>query len=234
MLSPRAHSSVNMRRCTWLLALGACLSIPSAAAYGQAGARASAPKLVIGVVVDVRPDQMPVIDFERQVVNALSSAFEGLSAEGFVVAYSDRVQWITDVSTLESALRDGGRRINADSLVVPPLASVLNDGVAEGLERLASEAGAGRKALIVVGEGNDGASSTKFSTVLQRAKGDSVQCFALFVATHRSQVGRIRQYGFDLMRLASATHGKIYDVRTEPERLDKAVTDLKRRLVAQS
>jgi hypothetical protein len=224
-----------MRTSTWWLAVGACLSIPSAAAYGdQAGASASPPKLVIGVVVDVRPDQMPVIDFERQVVNAISSAFEGLSAEGFVVAYSDRVQWITDVSTLESALRDGGRRINADSIVVPPFASVLNDGVAEGLERLASKAGAVRKALIVVGEGNDGASSTKFSTVLQRAKGDSVQCFALFVATHRSQVGRIRQYGFDLMRLASATHGKIYDVRTEPERLDKAVTDLKRRLVPQS
>ena len=74
----------------------------------------------------------------------------------------------------------------------------------------------------------------RHSTVLQRAKGDSVQCFALFVATHRSQVGRIRHYGFDLMRLASATHGKIYDVRTEPERLDKAVTDLKRRLVPQS
>jgi len=36
------------------------------------------------------------------------------------------------------------------------------------------------------------------------------------------------------MRLASATHGKIYDVRTELERLDKAVTDLKRRLVPQS
>ena len=176
-----------MRTSTWWLAVGACLSIPSAAAYGdQAGASASPPKLVIGVVVDVRPDQMPVIDFERQVVNAISSAFEGLSAEGFVVAYSDRVQWITGVSTLESALRDGGRRINADSIVAPPFASVLNDGVAEGLEPLASEAGAARKALIVVGEGNDGASSTKFSTVLQRAKGDSVQCFALFVATHRS------------------------------------------------
>ena len=223
-----------MRTSTWWLAVGACLSIPSAAVYGDQEGAASPPKLVIGVVVDVRPDQMPVIDFERQVVNAISSAFEGLSAEGFVVAYSDRVQWITDVSTLESALRDGNRRINADSIVAPPFSSVLNDGVAEGLERLASEAGAARKALIVVGEGNDGASSTKFSTVLQRAKGDSVQCFALFVATHRSQVGRIRQYGFDLMRLASATHGKIYDVRTEPERLDKAVTDLKRRLVPQS
>ena len=132
-----------MRTSTWWLAVGACLSIPSAAAYGdQAGASASLPKLVIGVVVDVRPDQMPVIDFERQVVNAISSAFEGLSAEGFVVAYSDRVQWITGVSTLESALRDGGRRINADSIVAPPFASVLNDSVAEGLERLASEAGA--------------------------------------------------------------------------------------------
>jgi hypothetical protein len=224
-----------MRTSTWLLAVGAYLSIPSAVAYGgQADASASPAKLVIGVVVDVRADQMPVIDFERQVVSAISSAFEGVPAEGFVVAYSDRVQWLTDVSTLDRALRDGGRRINADPVAAPPLASVLNDGVADGLQRLAAEAGAVRKALIVVGEGNDGASSTKFATVLERAKGDSVQCFALFVASHRSQVGRIRQYGFDLMRLASATHGKIYDVRTEPDRLDKAVTDLKRRLVPQS
>jgi len=209
--------------------------MPSAAAYGdQPGASVSPPKLVIGVVVDVRPGQIPVIDFERQAISAISNAFGGLATEGFVVAYSDRVQWVTDLSALDSALTDGGRRINADPFGAPPLASVLNDGIAEGLQRLASEAGAVRKALIIVGEGNDGASSTKFSTVLKRAKGDSVQCFALFVATHRSQVGRIRQYGFDLMRLASATQGQIYEVGTEPKRLDKAVTDLKRRLVPQS
>src|SRR4030095_9446832 len=101
---PRTHPSLKMRTSTWWLAVGACLSIPSAAAYGdQAGASASLPKLVIGVVVDVRPDQMPVIDFERQVVNEISSALEGFSAEGFVVAYSDRVQWITDFASISGS-----------------------------------------------------------------------------------------------------------------------------------
>jgi len=54
--------------------------------------------------------------------------------------------------------------------------------------------------------------------VLSAAKAGHVQCFALLVANHRSQVGRVRQFGFDLYRLASATHGKTYDVRTDPER----------------
>src|SRR5204863_1678078 len=36
-----------------------------------------------------------------------------------------------------------------------------------------------------------------------------VQCFALFVAARRAYVRRVRQYGFDVMRLAAETKGKI-------------------------
>ena len=86
--------------------------------------------------------------------------------------------------------------------------------------------------LVVIGEGNDGGSSMTFADVLSAAKAGHVQCFALLVANHRSQVGRVRQFGFDLYRLASATHGKAYDVRTDPELLDAALGDLLARLAA--
>jgi len=143
---------------------------------------------------------MPVIDFERQVVNAISSAFEGLSAEGFVVAYSDRVQWITGVSTLENALRDGGRRINADSIVAPPFASVLNDGVAEGLERLVSEAGAARKAL---GENRPCRYVESFSFGFTPA--DALEIAALVLSGTKTATGSVlRSYEADKKRLPIA------------------------------
>lgn len=62
------------------------------------------------------------------------------------------------------------------------------------------------------------------------AKAKHVQCFALLVANHRSQVGRVRQFGFDLFRLASGTGGRAYDVRTNPKSLDKAISDVLKRL----
>jgi len=87
---------------------------------------------------------------------------------------------------------------------VPLLLALTTLGVA------ASDA---RKRLIVIGEGNDGGSAAKFSQLLDAAKARHIQCFALLVANHRSQVGRVRQFGFDLYRLASGTKGKAYDVR---------------------
>src|SRR5262245_42267564 len=75
---------------------------------------AAAHKLLVGVVVDVRHQQASVIEFERQAVSSLSNAFEGLSAEAFVVIYSDRVQQLSDVSAAGTGLSNAQSRIIAD------------------------------------------------------------------------------------------------------------------------
>ena len=102
----------------------------------------------------------------------------------------------------------------------------------DALGRLDSSSKGQPTALIVIGEGNDGGSTALFSQVLRTAKDRHVRCFALLVATHRSQVGRVRQFGFDLYRLTSGTGGKLYDIRTNRTRMDEALKDLKRRLSA--
>ena len=187
--------------------------------------------LSLGVVIDVRPQQREVIAFERQVVAALGSMLAGEHAEGFVVSYSDRVQVLADWSPVTEGLKGIAIRLTTDGSEDGRRGAALNDALLNGLARLGSVGHEGRKVLVVIGEGNDGGSTT-FADVLSAAKTGHVQCFALLVANHRSQVGRVRQFGFDLYRLASATHGKAYDVRTDPGLLDAAVRDLLARLAA--
>src|SRR5206468_1739806 len=86
--------------------------------------------------------------------------------------------------------------------------AALNDGLLEALGKL-RDSGAGRqRRLIVIGEGNDGGSHSHFGEVLDAARAGDVRCFVLLVATHRSQVGRVRQFGFNLYRLAGGTRGQ--------------------------
>ena len=184
--------------------------------------------LSLGVVIDVRQQQREVIAFERQVVDALGSMLAAETTTGFVVSYSDRVQVVEDWSPT-AGLKDAALRLTVDG-EDGRRGAALNDALLNGLARLGSVGHEGRKVLVVIGEGNDGDSSTTFGDVLSAAKAGHVQCFALLVANHRSQVGRVRQYGFDLYRLASATHGKAYDVRTDPGLLDAALRDLLARL----
>ena len=185
-------------------------------------------KFAIGVVIDAHPQQQDVIEFQRQVVESLRVTLTNIRADVFVISYSDRVQQTVDWSPADSGLTASVGRIASDGAA--NRGAVLNDGLMEGLARL-GPANGDRKALVVIGEGNDSGSMAKFSQILDTASKTHVQCFALFVATHRAQVGRVRQYGFDLMRLASKTKGKIYDVRTNPQSLDKAMKDLRARLM---
>jgi hypothetical protein len=216
---------------TWptlpLVCVGACAVLltqpPAIADKGQ--------KLFVGVVVDTHPQQKTTIAFERQVVESLTTALAGVDADGFVISYSDHVQPIVDWSPANAGLKEATARLTLDERTGAARGAVLNDGVMAGLTKLASAAGGDRKGLIVIGEGNDGGSAATFSQLLDAAKATHIQCFALLVADHRSQVGRVRQFGFDLFRLASGTQGKAYDVRTDPRLLNEALKDVIERLI---
>jgi hypothetical protein len=187
--------------------------------------------LSIGVVIDTHPQQGNVIEFERQVVDSLRSALAGTDGDAFVISYSAYVQLVDDWAPVASGLKDAAVRLALDAEVSRGRGAVLNDALMEGLTKLGSSDEGHRKGLIVIGEGNDGGSTAKSSQVLRTAKEKHVQCFALLVASHRSQVGRVRQFGFDLYRLASGTGGKAYDVRTNAKSLDDALKDIATRLV---
>jgi hypothetical protein len=191
-------------------------------------------RLLIGIVIDTHPQQRRVIASERQAINSLASVLAGSGADGFVISYSDHVQPIADWSPVDSGLREAATRIALDDLegTGKTRGAVLNDGLLAGLTKLGSVDSGARKGLIVIGEGNDGGSAAQFSQLLDVAKARHIQCFALLVANHRSQVGRVRQFGFDLYRLASGTKGKAYDVRTDPKLLDEALQDIVKRLTS--
>ena len=190
--------------------------------------------LLIGIVIDTHPQQRNVIAFERQVIESLAGALAGSGADGFVISYSDQIHPIADWSPVDSGLRDAAARIALDDVdgAGKSRGAVLNDGLLAGLTKLGSADSGAQKSLIVIGEGNDGGSAAQFSRLLDVAKARHVQCFALLVANHRSQVGRVRQFGFDLYRLASGTKGKAYDVRTDPKLLDEALKDVAKRLAS--
>jgi hypothetical protein len=190
--------------------------------------------LLIGIVIDTHPQQRNVIAFERHVMDSLADVLAGSDSKGFVISYSDRVQPIADWSGADSGLREAAARIALDDGegAHKPRGAVLNDGLLAGLTRLGSAASGVRKGLIVIGEGNDGGSTAQFSQLRDVAKDRQIQCFALLVANHRSQVGRVRQFGFDLYRLATGTKGGAYDVRTDPRLLDEALKDVVRRLTS--
>jgi hypothetical protein len=186
---------------------------------------------LIGVVIDTHPQQRNVMAFERHVMDSLAGALAGSEADGFVISYSDHIQPIVDWSRLDSGLREAaGVAVDDIDGRGTTRGAVLNDGLLAGLTKLGSADSRARKSLIVIGEGNDGGSAAKFSQLLDVARGQHIQCFALLVANHRSQVGRVRQFGFDLYRLASGTKGRAYDVRTDPRLLDEALKDVIKRL----
>jgi hypothetical protein len=190
------------------------------------------PTLSIGVVVDTHPRQRAVIDFERRVIDSLKNAMADAATNIFVVGYSDHVQLLQDWSPGDVGLNAASAKIAVDEGADASRGDALNDGLMEAVTRLRASADGSLRSLIVIGEGHDGDSHARFGEVLKAARAGNVRCFALLVATHRSQVGRVRQFGFDLFRLAGGTEGRAWDVRTNPDALDKAMTSLQSRLTS--
>jgi len=187
--------------------------------------------LSIGVVIETHPHQADVIEFERQVVASLRSVLAGPDWRAFIISYSDHTRLVSDWTPV-SGLTEAAAGITLDVGVARGRGAVLNDGLMDGLNKLGASAEGQSRGLIVIGEGNDDGSTARFGQVVKAARDKRIQCFALLVANHRSQVGRVRQFGFDLYRLASATEGQAYDVRTNLKAMSQALEDMRLRLTA--
>ena len=214
---------------------GLCLALMwcgwSAVPFAQQLPKADTPQaLSVGIVIDAHRQPQNVTEFERRVVEALAGALTSVAREAFAISYSDSVRLVADWAPPASLSKGAAERFLVGGAQAAGRGSVLNDGLMEGLTKLGSTAGGGRKVLIVIGEGNDEGSTATSSQALAAARSQHIPCFVLLVAQHRAQVGRVRQFGFDLYRLASGTGGKAYDVRTRPQALDEALQDVLKRL----
>lgn len=188
--------------------------------------------LSIGVVIDVRPRPPAVVEFERLVIDSLRNALAGAAARVFVIGYSNQVRLVEDWSPADAGLEAAAAGLSGDEGVNTERVVVLNDALADAVRKLGSSADGGRKGLIVIGEGNDAGSQARFAEVSKAAQAGKFPCLALLIANHRSQVGRVRQFGFDLYSLARGTGGRAYDLGTNPRALDRALEYVQERLIA--
>jgi hypothetical protein len=188
------------------------------------------PRLPLGVLIDTSAHQKKVIEFEREVVHSIADAFGGVATESFVVRYADEVETLQDWSPLDAGLRSASTRIELDTESGESRRTLLYDALNVALLKLDTGNAANSKILIVVAEGNDAGSVTRYSQIKRRAQSAHVQCFVLLVADHNLTGGRVRHFGFDLYDLASATKGKAYDVEHSRKKLDKAIGDVLKRV----
>jgi hypothetical protein len=187
-------------------------------------------RLSVGVLVDTSAHQKNVVEFEREVFRSVADGFAGGSAESFVVRYSDEVETLQDWSPLDAGLRSVSTLIELDADTGKGRRTLLYDALDVALLKFDTGNSANSRILIVVGEGNDAGSVTRYSQIKKRAKAAHVQCFVLLVADHNLMGGRVRHFGFDLYDLASATKGKAYDIERSWKSLGKAVRDVVRRV----
>lgn len=185
--------------------------------------------LSLVVLVDTSPHQAKVIEFERDVLNSLASAFAGSETNALLIRYGKQVQaeqqWFP-VRDLKSA----SVRLILDEESPTDQRTLLNDALEAALSNLEKVNADGSKVLVVIGEGNDSGSVAKYKAIKKRAVHAEVQCFVLLVASHNLMGGRLRQYGFDLYDLASATNAKAYDIEQSRKNVDKAIRDMQKRI----
>ena len=188
------------------------------------------PRVSLGVLIDTSAHQKKVIEFQREVVNAIADGFSGVATESFVVRYGNEAETLQDWSPLDAGAEKVSTRIELDAESGKNQRTLLYQALVAGLLKLGTGNSANSKILIVVGEGNNAGGVIKYSQVAKVAKSAHVQCFALLVADHNLMGGRVRHFGFYLYDLASATKGKAYDVGSSRKNLDKAIRDMVKRV----
>jgi hypothetical protein len=203
---------------------------PSPILAGDNTGAGAKPRLVLGVLIDTSPHQKKVIEFEREVVTSIAERFDGLGAESFVITYANKVNLLQDWSPLETGLKTASTQIDLDVEVGENGRTQLNEALKAALLKLAARSESESRALIIIGEGNDLGSTTKYARIKKLAKSNHVQCFALLVASHDLIGGRVRHFGFDLYDLTDSTKGHAYDVYTSHKHLKKAVADVSKRI----
>ncbi len=105
-------------------------------------------------------------------------------AQSFVISYAGNVNLLQDWSPLEMSLENTSTQIDLQVGDGKNERIPLNDALRDALLKLAAGNSSESKALIVIGEGNDLGSATKYSQIKKLAKSGHIQCFALLVASH--------------------------------------------------
>ena len=107
--------------------------------------------------------------FQLRVVDAFRAAIADVSADVFVVTYSDHVEQVIERSPADPGLKESVGRIGSVATPGTDRRAVLNEGLARALAVPGASDNQYRKGLVVIGEGNDNGSEVRFSRILDTA-----------------------------------------------------------------
>lgn len=212
----------------WTPVVVACAQVAATAMAAAPANAASHP--TVGVVIDNRPRDADIVTFERLALERLATLLAQVDADVCVVGAAAPIDVPHACGPAGRTLPDVAERLPVVGNGHRPPQVRLHDAIAESVARFDARADGQPRWIVVLAEGNDAGSTTSLAAVRQQARERGVHVFTLLSARHRGQVGRVRQFGFDLIELAHETAGEVHDVRTDVDALDRALADFAPRL----
>jgi len=207
--------------------------------------------LTLGILIDTSGSQMRVLDMEKQVGASFLETIIRPKDEAFVINFDIDITLLQDftnsVSKLRHALNE--TRINTGGVScsggpigpqgpIPcpstgPRGTALYDAVyLASHDELSHEVG--RKALILLTDGEDQGSRLKIKDAVEAAQKADAICYVLLIAD------RTWAYGFggytgdaDMKKLTQETGGRVIDVGNKIDKLRKAFDDIAAELRSQ-
>ena len=199
--------------------------------------------LTIGILLDTSASQERVLPIEKEVGAQFLQRMLRKEDEAFLISFDVNVDLLQDYTNNSRDIRKGmdSAKINAGGAVggipgigqgpvdIPPKGTLLYDAVyLAAHDKLRSEVG--RKALVLLTDGEDQGSQLKLQDALEAAQKSDVIVYVLLISDSGVAMGT----GSGLMRkLAEETGGRVIHVGNNHDKLQKAFDQISEELRSQ-
>jgi len=204
--------------------------------------------LTLGILIDSSGSQQRVLGMEQQIGADFLQQIIQPKDEAFVISFDVEVNLLQDFTNSTHMLRTAldSAKINApldscNSLpgagggplpcTSTPKGTLLYDAVyLAAHDELAQEAG--RKAMILLTDGEDQGSKLKINEAIEAAQKADTICYVLHIAD-RKFYGGLYSGDREMKLLAEETGGRVIDVGDKPDRLKQAFDQISQELRSQ-
>lgn len=199
--------------------------------------------LTIGILLDTSASQERVLPIEKEVGAQFLQSMLRKQDEAFLISFDVNVDLLQDYTNNGRDIRKGmdAAKINAGGAVggipgigqgpvdIPPKGTLLYDAVyLAAHDKLRSEVG--RKALVLLTDGEDQGSQLKLQDALEAAQKSDVIVYVLLISDSGVAMGT----GSGLMRkLSEETGGRVIHVGNNQDKLQKAFAQISEELRSQ-
>ncbi len=203
--------------------------------------------LTLGVLIDTSYSQLRVLDMEKEVGGSFLEDILRSRDEAFVISFGTDIELLQDftssISRLKRALNEakmnGGGVSCSGGPIGPqgpipcpstgPRGTALYDAVyLASHDELGHEVG--RKAMILLTDGEDQGSKLKIKDAIEAAQKADVICYVLLIADRGITMGF---GGGEMHKLTQETGGRAIEVGNKPDKLRKAFDDIAAELRSQ-